>query len=97
VFLPRPRVSSSLVEITRRDQPAVSAPFADMFALIRQGFATRRKMLRRALDGVAVNEDFVAANVDPQARAEQLAIDDWSRLTLAVNARLALIKDTVAQ
>jgi hypothetical protein len=54
-------------------------------------------MLRRALDGVAVNDDFVAANVDPQARAEQLAIDDWSRLTLAVNARLALIKDTAAQ
>ena len=97
VFLPRPRVSSALVEITRRDQPAVAAPFADMFALVRQGFATRRKMLRRALDGVVISNDFVAANVDPQARAEQLAIDDWSRLTLAVNARLALIKDTAAQ
>jgi 16S rRNA A1518/A1519 N6-dimethyltransferase RsmA/KsgA/DIM1 with predicted DNA glycosylase/AP lyase activity len=68
-----------------------------MFALVRQGFATRRKMLRRALDGVAVNEDFVAANVDPQARAEQLAIDDWSRLTLAVNARRAHTNDTAAQ
>jgi hypothetical protein len=54
-------------------------------------------MLRRALDGVAVNEDFVAANVDPQARAEQLAIDDWSRLTLAINARRALINDTATQ
>jgi len=87
VFLPRPRVSSALVEITRRDQPAATAPFADMFALVRQGFATRRKMLRRALDGVVINDDFVAAKVDPQARAEQLEIDDWSRLTLAVNAR----------
>jgi 16S rRNA A1518/A1519 N6-dimethyltransferase RsmA/KsgA/DIM1 with predicted DNA glycosylase/AP lyase activity len=68
-----------------------------MFALIRQGFATRRKMLRRALDGVAVSDDFVAANVDPQARAEQLAIDDWSRLTLAINARRALTNDTASQ
>ena len=47
--------------------------------------------------GVAVNEDFLAANVDPQARAEQLAIDDWSRLTLAINARRTLINDTATQ
>ena len=42
-------------------------------------------------------EDFLAANVDPQARAEQLAIDDWSRLTLAINARRTLINDTATQ
>lgn len=87
VFLPRPRVASSLVQIERRATPAVSAPFADMFALVRQGFATRRKMLRRALDGVVIADDFVAANVDPQSRAEELTTDDWSRLTLAVIAR----------
>jgi 16S rRNA (adenine1518-N6/adenine1519-N6)-dimethyltransferase len=87
VFLPRPRVASSLVEIVRRETPAVAAPFADMFALVRQGFATRRKMLRRALDGAVIAEDFTASGVDPQSRAEQLSLDDWSRLTLAVIAR----------
>ena len=87
VFLPRPRVASSLVEIVRRETPAVAAPFADMFALVRQGFATRRKMLRRALDGAVIAEDFTASGVDPQARAEQLSLDDWSRLTLAVITR----------
>ena len=87
VFLPRPRVASSLVEIVRREAPAVAAPFADMFALVRQGFATRRKMLRRALDGAVIAGDVTASGVDPQARAEQLSMDDWSRLTLAVMAR----------
>ena len=87
VFLPRPRVASSLVEIVRRDEPAVPAPFEAMFSLVRQGFATRRKMLRRALDGAVTADDFAGAGVDPQARAEQLALDDWSRLTLAVAAR----------
>lgn len=87
VFLPRPRVASSLVEIVRRDAPAVPAPFDAMFALVRQGFATRRKMLRRALDGTVLAEDFARAGVDPQARAEQLSLDEWSRLTLAVAAR----------
>jgi hypothetical protein len=32
-------------------------------------------------------EDFARAGVDPQARAEQLSLDEWSRLTLAVAAR----------
>ena len=87
VFLPRPRVASSLVEITRRASPVVPAPFAEMFTLVRRGFATRRKMLRRALDGVVVAADFEVSGVDPQARAEQLSLDDWSRLTLAVISR----------
>jgi 16S rRNA (adenine1518-N6/adenine1519-N6)-dimethyltransferase len=87
VFLPRPRVASSLVEITRRENPAVPAPFAPMFAIVRQGFATRRKMLRRALDGVVIAADFVVAGVNPEARAEELSLDEWSRLTLAVIKR----------
>lgn len=87
VFLPRPRVASSLVEITRRASPVVPAPFAEMFTLVRRGFATRRKMLRRALDDVVVAADFEVSGVDPQARAEQLSLDDWSRLTLAVISR----------
>ena len=87
VFLPRPRVASSLVEIIRRDKPAVEAPFDPMFAIVRRGFATRRKMLRRALDGVVTAEDFASAGVNPEARAEQLTLAEWSRLTLSVLAR----------
>ena len=87
VFLPRPRVASSLVEIVRRDRPIVDAPFAPMFAIVRQGFATRRKMLRRALDGVVTADDFAEAGVNPEARAEELTLDEWSLLTLAVTKR----------
>lgn len=87
VFLPRPRVSSSLVEIVRRETPPVSAPVDAMFAIVRRGFATRRKMLRRALDGVVTAEDFRVAGVNPEARAEDLSLDEWSRLTLALVAR----------
>ena len=87
VFLPRPRVASSLVEITRRDEPPVSAPANLLFAVVKQGFATRRKMLRRALDGTATSDDFVQAGVNPEARAEQLSLEEWSRLTLAVHNR----------
>ena len=87
VFLPRPRVASSLVEITRREHPAIAAPFTEMFMLVRQGFSTRRKMLRRALDGMATADDFATAGVNPEARAEELSLEEWSRLTIAVLTR----------
>ena len=39
-------------------------------------------------DGSALrDEDFVAAGVDPGARAEQLDVEAWGRLVLAVRAR----------
>ena len=82
VFLPPPRVESVLVRLTRRGEPPV--PVADpnrLFALVRAGFATRRKTLRRALDGLVDSDAFARAAVDPSARAETLSLDDWARLS----------------
>jgi 16S rRNA (adenine1518-N6/adenine1519-N6)-dimethyltransferase len=89
VFLPQPKVDSALVAIERREVPAGPpgvAP-AELFSLVRAGFGQRRKTLRRSLAGLAVEEDFVAAGVDPGARAEQLDVEAWGRLVLAVRAR----------
>ena len=50
VFVPRPKVDSALVRLDRRAAPPVAVPSADdLFALVRAGFAQRRKMLRRSL------------------------------------------------
>jgi 16S rRNA (adenine1518-N6/adenine1519-N6)-dimethyltransferase len=85
VFVPKPNVDSTLVQLVRREQPPVTVNDVDrMFALVRAGFATRRKMLRRALSGVVDAEAFTRANVDPTARAETLTLNDWARLTEAV-------------
>ena len=89
VFLPRPNVESVLVEIRRRATPAVDAATAgpeEIFALVRAGFATRRKMLRRALGPTVGTEVFHAAGVDPQARAETLDVQAWGRLAGALRA-----------
>ncbi len=83
VFHPRPNVESVLVDIRRRPAPAVDpstvAPDR-LFAVVRAGFATRRKMLRRALAGVVDPEAFAAAGVSPQSRAEELDVAAWGRL-----------------
>ena len=81
VFLPRPNVESSLVEITRRTTPIDDTiDRAKLFALVRMGFAKRRKMLRGSLAGSVEPSDFEAADIAPTARAEELSIHDWLRL-----------------
>jgi 16S rRNA (adenine1518-N6/adenine1519-N6)-dimethyltransferase len=81
VFVPKPRVESALVQIERLPAPAVDVPYADLSALVRAGFGQRRKMLRRALAGVVSVEAIEAAGIDPSARAEELDIAAWGRLT----------------
>jgi 16S rRNA (adenine1518-N6/adenine1519-N6)-dimethyltransferase len=83
VFVPRPRVESVLVQIVRRPavavDPAVAGPDR-LFTVVRAGFAHRRKMLRRALVDVVDPSAFAAAAINPEARAEELSIEDWGRL-----------------
>ena len=84
VFVPRPKVESALVSIVRRSAPAVDVDRARLFELVRAGFATRRKMLRRALAGVVDEDVFACAGVRPEARAEELDIEAWGRLAACV-------------
>ena len=77
VFVPSPNVESALVRIDRRAAPAVG-PDVDpdrLFALVGAGFGQRRKMLRRSLAGLVDADAFVAAGVNPEARAEELDVD----------------------
>jgi len=87
VFLPRPKVESALVRLERRPAPPVEVDRPDrMFALVRAGFATRRKMLRRALRTVLGERTaavLLAAGIDPAARAETLGLQQWAALATA--------------
>ncbi|HMF83781.1 MAG TPA: 16S rRNA (adenine(1518)-N(6)/adenine(1519)-N(6))-dimethyltransferase RsmA [Acidimicrobiia bacterium] len=87
VFVPVPKVDSALVELVRRDAPPVDVPSRErLFALVRAGFAHRRKMLRRTLRpvlGERAVHVLTNAGVDPAARAESLGIVDWAALANA--------------
>lgn len=83
VFVPRPNVESVLVDIRRRPVPAVDPATVRperLFEVVRAGFATRRKMLRRSLAGVVAPDVFAAAGVSPESRAEDLGVEEWGRL-----------------
>ncbi len=91
VFWPVPNVDSGLVRLERRDPPATAARREQVFALVDAAFAQRRKMLRSALAGrfgssARAAEALVAAGIDPQARGEVLAVQDFARLAAVADA-----------
>jgi len=86
-FRPPPKVDSAVVRLVphRPERIGIDDPrrFADV---VRAAFGQRRKTLRNALGGVCTAETIAAAGIDPQARAEQLAVADFVRLANVVQA-----------
>jgi 16S rRNA (adenine1518-N6/adenine1519-N6)-dimethyltransferase len=92
VFIPRPKVESVVVRLVRHraDGAGADAPgppagpgtaaYDRLFGVVRAGFAHRRKMLRRSLEGVVEQEAFAAAGIAPTARAEEVSLEGWERL-----------------
>jgi len=85
VFVPEPRVQSSLLRLERRPAPATTLAPADVFALVNEAFGQRRKMLRRSLAAHAGLEAAAAeAGVATDTRPEQLDLDRWVALAAAL-------------
>ena len=88
-FFPRPKVHSAIIELRRKPPGAVAKCDERRFeSLVRQGFAERRKQLRK-LVGVDREkwETFCAQlGCPPTVRAEELSIDQWAALTNLMTA-----------
>jgi 16S rRNA (adenine1518-N6/adenine1519-N6)-dimethyltransferase len=85
VFWPAPNVDSGLVAWTRRDPPAATASREEVFRVVDAAFAQRRKTLRATLKALAGSAEaaeaaLVRAGVDPSARGETLAVDQFARI-----------------
>jgi 16S rRNA (adenine1518-N6/adenine1519-N6)-dimethyltransferase len=87
VFIPKPRVESSIVQIVRHENPIISEDYEVLFSLIKSAFRHRRKMLRSSLKGILSTDDFAATEIDPTKRAENLALKEWELLTKQIVAR----------
>jgi 16S rRNA (adenine1518-N6/adenine1519-N6)-dimethyltransferase len=83
VFVPRPKVESVLVRMRRHPEPVIDpavVTYKRFEAVVRAGFAHRRKMLRQSLAGTVEPSAFEAAGVAPSARAEELDVAAWGKL-----------------
>lgn len=84
VFWPRPAVESSVIRLTPR--PAGELPPFDRKhydRLVKQGFAQRRKQVRKALglEGERWTALAAALGVEETARAEELGLEQWVELS----------------
>jgi len=83
VFVPRPRVTSALVGITRRDPPSGRVTESQLMELVARAYRQRRKMLRATLRKSVSASAFEAAGIAGTARPEELDVAAWARLTEA--------------
>lgn len=86
-FYPVPNVDSVLVQVTREQSPDVDQ--ARLFEVIKAAFSQRRKTLRNTLSTIGETAELaekalVSAGISPQARAEELSLDDFVRVTGAL-------------
>ncbi len=84
VFLPQPDVDSAFVRLIPRAPNELPDCDHDLFlALVRQGFSQRRKQLGKLLKDQLVDWPQSAAEIGapPQARAEELSLEQWIALT----------------
>lgn len=89
VFWPAPNVDSGLVAWTRRDPPTTAVTREQVFAVIDAAFAQRRKALRGALRPLAGSAEVASsaladAGVDPLARGESLAVEEFVAIAIAL-------------
>ena len=81
-FHPPPKVQSAVVRLTPHSKPPYAGVArASLSKVVTQAFSQRRKTLRNNFKGAFEDSDFEALQIDPSARAETLAIDDFVAIT----------------
>ena len=87
VFVPRPRVSSTLLRIRRKTSRTEEGEAISM--IVRVSFSSRRRMLINAISGALgmerslAKKRFEEAGIDEKLRAEDLAHEDFLKLARA--------------
>jgi 16S rRNA (adenine1518-N6/adenine1519-N6)-dimethyltransferase len=90
-FTPPPKVDSQVVILKTREEPLVTGVDEKaFFRIVKAGFSAKRKKLRSSLSGglgiskPEAEELLKKAQINPDARAESLTIQDWQALAKIV-------------
>ena len=86
-FRPPPKVTSAVVRIDVRPEPAVAFDSPDgFFRVVKAGFSARRKQLHNSIGrGLELEPEtakalLADAGIDPTRRAQTLSLDEWAAL-----------------
>jgi 16S rRNA (adenine1518-N6/adenine1519-N6)-dimethyltransferase len=86
VFMPPPRVKSSVMRLRRNETKKLNCDEELFFTIVKTGFNQRRKILRNALKTILLNLDLNHPLLS--RRPEQLSVDEFVELTQMVQVRL---------
>ena len=84
-FTPPPKVASTVVSLTPRPTPLAPADWTALETVTATAFGQRRKMLRKSLQRLDL--DLESLGIDPTARAEDLAVEQFCALARAYGDR----------
>lgn len=90
LFTPPPKVDSQILMLDYSGARFQDVDTKEFFRLIKAGFSERRKMLRSSLSGglqmskPETSELLKTAAINPESRAQELTLDDWYQLYLAL-------------
>lgn len=87
-FTPAPKVHSAVVHLTRLETPRFPADEIMLHRVTTMAFGQRRKMLRSSLKGMRhdIEAKLAEVGIDPTARAEEIGLDRFCALSLAVKS-----------
>lgn len=90
-FTPPPKISSAVVHLVARAEPAFPAPRAALERVVAAAFNQRRKMLRAALRGLSpdIEDHLRDAGIAPTARAEEIGLEAFCALARGLGPALA--------
>ena len=80
VFKPEPKVKSGVIRLCRNTRQSLECDERLFFVVVKQAFQMRRKTLRNALKSLNLPTEY-ASNAIFDKRAEQLAVEDFIKLT----------------
>ena len=96
-FMPRPKVGSAVIRLTRHSQPPVQVNNEKlMFQIIRASFNQRRKTLAKSLknyeglsfDKEEIEQAIAACGFQPAIRGEALSLEEFAILSNVLDKRL---------
>ena len=94
-FRPPPKVDSAVVRMIPHPPEKIGIDDRALFArVVRDAFGQRRKTLRNALSRICEGPALEAAGVRPDARAEQIEVADFVRLSNWLKANAQVEADT---
>ena len=84
-FSPKPKVDSVFIKFKPIIGRNLDDPIADKLQIItRIAFMHRRKMIGKALQKVISEDKLVELNIDLKSRAENLSVDDYVKIAMAL-------------